>query len=755
MENGKNNAKNPAVFFLIMPSATIFISSFCIMVLELVAARLIARHLGSSLYTWTAVIGIVLAGISLGNYFGGRIADRFRAAKALSVLFVISSLSCVLVVILNNIAGEWIWLWHLSWPARVFTHVFLVFMLPSTLLGTISPVVAKMALDRGLPSGRTLGAIYAWGAIGSIAGTFAAGYFLIDAMGTTMIVWLVGGILLLMGILYCARLWLFCIWAAVFLFVMSMALLPTRWCRAGGAALALRELPDPSLIYSDETPYCYVSVKYTSKDPDKRVFMQDKLTHSKIVMDDINDLQYFYTKIYAAVTGGLTAATEKLSILVIGGGGYVYPRYLQRAWPGSLIEVAEIDRGVTEAAIRAFGLERNTTIKTITMDARNYIDQLLQQRRRTGEKKLYDFIYGDAVNDYAVPFQLLTKEFNDKISDILADDGLYMLTIIDVYELGHYLGAIVNTLQQTFADVYVMTEAQMPDWARNTFVVIAAKRRLDISDIIAKQRQEINLWCLNASGMDYLKDKARGVILTDDYAPVENLLAPVVRRSAEEFLAHRYMMEAQKFVGRGRPKEGITFYEKAAGVKPRLTTIAYNQIGLLLTRQGDFAGAVDAYKKALEYNEQTEDGPSIAGIHFDLGIALENLNCDKEAEEHFRRAVQLFGELVQKRPRSAGPQFWLGKALVKLADFDAAREAFKRAVELNADDLSGYLELAKVLEFQQRYDEGIAMLKKAIDYMQSKNRSDDVAHLRIYLEFFEFGKWRSSRKKEDANNNPP
>ena len=61
---------------LFIPAATVFISSFCIMVLELVASRLIARYLGSSLYTWTAVIGVVLAGITVGNYVGGRLADR-------------------------------------------------------------------------------------------------------------------------------------------------------------------------------------------------------------------------------------------------------------------------------------------------------------------------------------------------------------------------------------------------------------------------------------------------------------------------------------------------------------------------------------------------------------------------------------------------------------------------------------------------------------------------------------------------------
>jgi predicted membrane-bound spermidine synthase len=69
---------------IIAPGATVFVSSACIMTLELVAGRLIARHLGSSLYTWTAVISVVLAGITVGNYLGGRIADRFKAQKAVA-----------------------------------------------------------------------------------------------------------------------------------------------------------------------------------------------------------------------------------------------------------------------------------------------------------------------------------------------------------------------------------------------------------------------------------------------------------------------------------------------------------------------------------------------------------------------------------------------------------------------------------------------------------------------------------------------
>ncbi|MBN2272667.1 MAG: fused MFS/spermidine synthase, partial [Sedimentisphaerales bacterium] len=139
MEKGQIKAKNPAGASLIVPAATIFISSSCIMILELAAARLIARNLGSSLYTWTAVIGVVLAGISLGNSLGGRVADRYAAGKALAVLFAIASAACVSTVILNNLVGGLMWLWELSWPARVFSHVFLVFMIPSTILGTVSP----------------------------------------------------------------------------------------------------------------------------------------------------------------------------------------------------------------------------------------------------------------------------------------------------------------------------------------------------------------------------------------------------------------------------------------------------------------------------------------------------------------------------------------------------------------------------------------------------------------------------------------
>jgi len=48
-----------------------FIASFCTLVIEIVAGRILAPFVGVSLYTWTSIIGVVLSGISIGAYLGG------------------------------------------------------------------------------------------------------------------------------------------------------------------------------------------------------------------------------------------------------------------------------------------------------------------------------------------------------------------------------------------------------------------------------------------------------------------------------------------------------------------------------------------------------------------------------------------------------------------------------------------------------------------------------------------------------------
>src|SRR5207244_2621660 len=82
----------------------VFVSSCCALILELVAGRILAPFVGVSLYTWTSIIGVVLAGISLGNYLGGRIADRWPARRTLGVLLAAGGLASLAILPLINIA---------------------------------------------------------------------------------------------------------------------------------------------------------------------------------------------------------------------------------------------------------------------------------------------------------------------------------------------------------------------------------------------------------------------------------------------------------------------------------------------------------------------------------------------------------------------------------------------------------------------------------------------------------------------------
>jgi len=432
-----------------------------------------------------------------------------------------------------------------------------------------------------------------------------------------------------------------------------MGMAAPTWAESAGSSIGLREKPSANILYEDESQYCYIAVRQLSKNPDRREFVQDKLKHSEIIMGEIRNLQYFYQQIYAVVTHRLSRGKDKLSTLTIGGGGYVFPRYVQDVWPQSRIDVVEIDPGVTEAAIQAFGLERDTQINTITMDARNYIDELLACENAGAEKTRYDFIYGDAINGYSVPYQLVTREFNDKIAGILTDNGVYMINLIDIFDSGLFVGAVVNTLKHIFPNVYVLS-ANATRGIRNTFVVIAAKQEIDLENLTIQHSSGVDIWYLDDTEINTLMQKSRAIILTDDYVPVENMLAPVVRQDAMGFLSEKYLERAQKLRRRGKLDESITLYKKLVKVNPAMSISACSQIALMSEEQGRLEEAAEAFQQVIEHNEQAKAKINAASIHLKLGFLLKALALKRsdESREHFRKAISGFLRELAENPRS-------------------------------------------------------------------------------------------------------
>src|SRR5258708_39115851 len=110
-----------------------------------------------------------------------------------------------------------------------------------------------------------------------------------------------------------------------------------------------------------------------------------------------------------------------------------------------MIDVAEIDPAVKLAVERELGLppDGETFVRTHIGDARRFVDD----RRDENEKLLaanrpavlYDFIYGDAFNDFSVPWHLTTLEFSRKIKDLLTPgEGVYLVNVIAIYPRAEY-----------------------------------------------------------------------------------------------------------------------------------------------------------------------------------------------------------------------------------------------------------------------------------------------------------------------------
>ena len=496
----------------------VFVASACALVIELIAGRILAPYVGVSLYTWTSIIGIVLAGMSLGNYLGGLLADRRASRHTLGLIFLagsVSSLGILVVTQLVTVADL-----RVSLLPRIILYTTAIFLLPSVVLGMVSPVVVKLALADLRRTGSTVGAIYAFSTAGSICGTFLTGFWLISWLGTRTIVWLIAAILLLLGL------------AVGELSRGAKAAVGIVAVTAAGALIVLLAFGLVSLGWSAgqyrgpcqvESNYYCIQIREMGADGHPaRALMLDRLIHSFVVLDDPTILGYAYEKAYAVLTAVHAANRPQLDALFLGGGGYTFPRYLEAVYPSASVDVIEIDPAVTRASYEHLGLSPSTRIRSFNGDARMFLKDWT-------DPKQYDLVYGDAFNDLSIPYHLTTVEFARMLYGRLKPDGIYLANVIDKLEGGEFLRAYANSLRQVFPHVYVFArgEALLP-FDRNTYVIMASRQPLDQKRLEAANAAEeafSRTTPLPDARLDAYLRSGRALILTDDFAPVDQLLA--------------------------------------------------------------------------------------------------------------------------------------------------------------------------------------------------------------------------------------
>jgi spermidine synthase len=277
-----------------------------------------------------------------------------------------------------------------------------------------------------------------------------------------------------------------------------------------------------------ETDYFCIKVyDQTHGDRVLRTLVLDHLIHSYTSIENPTFYEYAYIKVYAEITDYVAQERPDYRALFIGGGGYTLPRGMEISHPEASVEVIEIDPGVTQVAEEYMGIGPDSRIVTHNFDARLVFEQL-----QGGPK--YDLVFGDAFNDLSVPYHLTTREFNERVRGVLADDGFYLVNVIDKLRGGLFIPSFVRTMKEVFPYVYILSSGT--PWANNntfanTYVVVGTATPLDPQRLRRVHTQGSRGSAVtNVMPSDLMEEWLRSspsVVLTDDYAPADNLVAPL------------------------------------------------------------------------------------------------------------------------------------------------------------------------------------------------------------------------------------
>ncbi len=483
---------------------TVFVSSALLLVLEIAAGRLLAPYVGVSLYTWTSIIGVILAGLSLGNWLGGIWADRGGSGPSVGLVLAAGGIYCILSLGMIDALGEALQSRGTTLLTASFVISTALFFVPAALIGVVTPLLTTLALRLDPRAGHVVGRMHALAAIGSIVGTFAAGYWLVQSLGTRAVVLVTGLSLLALAVPFLRG-----ATRAVQVAVLALAL-------AAGALSAARHGLSTSCD-RESAYFCIRVVDNSQLAPfgEARGLVLDHLLHGINHRDQPEMLIAPYVQgideLAHAHFGD--AYDAGLRWFFAGGGAYSQPRALQALSPASEITVAELDPRVTLTAVEQLYLDPEP-LRILHGDARLAL---------RAETERFDVIVGDVFHDVAIPYHLVTREFAALVRTRLTADGLYLMNVVDAFPDPRLIKAIVKTLKTEFQQVDLWMD-EVPEAERVTFIVTATNAERLPKTVSARTGFERSWSRMTEDLMAFGTSPEALPLLTDDYAPVERLI---------------------------------------------------------------------------------------------------------------------------------------------------------------------------------------------------------------------------------------
>jgi spermidine synthase len=476
----------------------VFLCGAVVMIFEIVGSRVLGPYLGTSTFIWTSLIGIILGSLSLGYWLGGILADRRPAFGVLAWIILLAALSIGLTTLVKETFLSFLprMINGLQWQS-VTASVFL-FAPASIFLGMVSPYAVRLKIKALSTSGSTVGTLYAISTVGSIAGTFAAGFFLIPAMGTTNILMATTILLALVSI-------------SLFIagkrvgnsFVSATLIFLTGYFYFAGHTIA-RSYIDKDTCYN--RVWIYDANDQASGKPVK--YMRINNESSSAMFLDNDELVFPYMKYFRLAEH----FTPKFSAaLILGGAAYSYPKYFLNRYPEATIDVVEIDPDLTQMARTYFRLKDNPRMKIFHEDGRTFLNR---------SDKKYDVIFGDTFKSlYTLPWHLTTEEAARKTYEMLNDGGCVILNIISSLDgnASAFLRAELATYRQVFPYVYVFAVMDPEDRHMVQSTILAAVKSSGEPAWLDEDPELAGYLTHEVSG----QLAADLPVLTDEFAPVD------------------------------------------------------------------------------------------------------------------------------------------------------------------------------------------------------------------------------------------
>ncbi len=386
---------------------------------ELSASRLLGSIFGTSNIVWANIIGLILIYLTVGYFIGGRLADRSPHYTTFYRMITWAAFFSGLVPLIAHpilrTAATAVQDFDAAVTVGSFVSVLVLFSVPVTLLGFVSPFSIRLALVNVEDAGRTTGQMYAISTLGSIIGNFTPVLLLIPQVGTARTFLIFAGILMAVGLIGLAiqdrRAALKLLWMPVLLII--LAILALRG--------PLRPPPsDMTLLYEKESAYNLVQVVEDEDGYRYLLLNEGQGIHSQWHPTEIyyeRTWDFFLVGPYFNAPPYTPDRVERIAIIGLAAG--TIARQYDAVYPGLPMDGIEIDPDIVEAGRRYMGMTM-PNLNVIVEDGRFALNQLDEK---------YTMIGMDAYRVPYVPWHMTTVEFFEEVRDHLTDDGVLTINV--------------------------------------------------------------------------------------------------------------------------------------------------------------------------------------------------------------------------------------------------------------------------------------------------------------------------------------